>query len=371
MKISVLSIIVLIKEYSRRGKGGGALDLRESFRRALEEIAANDAAYVRIAFAGQPGAGKSSLINAIIGEPVAAVGQATDVTKGAAEYDYRFQRLVDLPGYGTERFRYEDWAARFRPEQYDALVYVCRGKLLAEDDSFLKSLARSAERKGRPVYLVRNHSHDLTEQERQLVAEDMRRRLPGLGTVAFTDCRYQEGISQLKEMIFSEDFRRLRKERVTRAFAEAKERRLEESARQAAAVIEKYARAAGLNGVNPIPGLDVGVDLGIYFKMYGAIRDSYNIQEADLKKYSVVPVAKKLLELLTNQGVSLLLERYAGRLFFKDMLKIIPGLGTAVSALMGYQLAKITGNDYKADCKDFAENVMAALIREFVEADET
>lgn len=85
LKISVLSIIVLLKEYSRSGKGGGALDLRESFRRALEEIAANDAAYVRIAFAGQPGAGKSSLINAIIGEPVAAVGQATDVTRGAAE----------------------------------------------------------------------------------------------------------------------------------------------------------------------------------------------------------------------------------------------------------------------------------------------
>ncbi len=104
--------------------------------------------------------------------------------------------------------------------------------------------------------------------------------------------------------------------------------------------------------------------------MYGAIRDSYNIQEADLKKYSMAPVAKKLLELLTNQGISLLLERYAGRLFFKDMLKIIPGLGTAVSALMGYQLAKITGSDYKADCKSFAENVMAALIEEFVEADE-
>lgn len=346
------------------------MDLKESFRLTLQEIAANDAAYVRIAFVGQPGAGKSSLINAIIGEPVAAVGQATDVTRGAAEYDYRFQRLVDLPGYGTERFRYEDWAARFRPEQYDALVYVCRGKLLAEDDSFLRSLARSAERKHRPIYLVRNHCHDLTEQERQLVAADLKGRLPERGTVVFTDCRYQEGIGELKELIFSGDFRRLRKERVTLAFAAAKERRLGEAARQAEAAIEKYARAAGLNGVNPVPGLDLGVDLGIYFKMYGAIRDSYSIQEADLKKYLMVPVAKKLLELLTKQGVLLLLQRYAGRLFFKDMLKIIPGLGTAVSALMGYQLAKITGSDYQGDCKSFAESVMASLIKEFVDADE-
>ena len=83
-----------------------------------------------------------------------------------------------------------------------------------------------------------------------------------------------------------------------------------EAAEQAEAAIEKYAKVAGLNGANPIPGLDVGVDLGIYFKMYEAIRDSYDIEEADIKKYMAVPVAKKLLELLTKQGVILILKNF-------------------------------------------------------------
>ena len=343
------------------------MNLKESFRQTLQEIRSNDAAYVRIAFVGQPGAGKSSLINAIIGEPVAAVGQATDVTTGAAEYEYRFQRLVDLPGYGTERFRYEDWAAEFRPEQYEALVYVFRGKLLEEDDSFLRSLAESAAEKHRPIYLVRNHCHDLTGEERQLIRDDLRLRFPGGGTVNFTDCRYGEGISELKEQIYSADFRRLRQERVTFAFAEAKERRLGEAAEKADVAIDRYAKAAGLNGINPIPGLDVGVDLGIYFKMYGAIREAYAIEEADLKKYMAVPVAKKLLELLTNQGVSLILKRFAGQLFFKDVLKLFPGLGTAASALLGYQLARMVGNDYREACRSFAASGMDTLIEELLE----
>lgn len=345
------------------------MNLKESFRNTLEEIRDNDAAYVRIAFVGQPGAGKSSLINAIVGEPVAAVGQATDVTETAAEYDYRFQRLVDLPGYGTEKFSYEDWAAEFCPEQYDALVYVCRGKLHQEDESFLHSLAESADRKQRPIYLVRNHCHDLTEEERQLIADELRLRLP-VGrpvSVTFTDCRYGDGIDELKEQIYSADFRRLRQERVTFAYAEAKERRLGEAAEQAEAAIEKYAKVAGLNGANPIPGLDVGVDLGIYFKMYEAIRDSYDIEEADIKKYMAVPVAKKLLELLTKQGVILILKNFAGRLFFKNVLKFIPGLGTAASALLGYQLARMAGSDYREDCRSFAASVMDTLIKELVE----
>ena len=61
------------------------------------------------------------------------------------------------------------------------------------------------------------------------------------------------------------------------------------------------------------------------------------------------------------------MKRFAGQLFFKDVLKIIPGLGTAASALLGYQLARMVGNDYREACRSFAASGMDTLIEELLE----
>ena len=53
---------------------------------------------------GQPGAGKSSLINELIGEKKAKVGTGTDTTKEAQVIESGSVVYVDLPGYDTARF---------------------------------------------------------------------------------------------------------------------------------------------------------------------------------------------------------------------------------------------------------------------------
>ena len=79
---------------------------------------------VKIAFFGQPGAGKSSLINELVGKKVAATGNGTDTTQIAQIIEYNEVVFVDLPGYGTCEFPANQYFTQFNPLQYDLFICV-------------------------------------------------------------------------------------------------------------------------------------------------------------------------------------------------------------------------------------------------------
>src|SRR5262245_38461410 len=66
-------------------------------------------ATARLGFIGESGSGKSSLINAIVGQPVAAVGALIETTQQAQEVPVDGLTLVDLPGCGTARWPRETY----------------------------------------------------------------------------------------------------------------------------------------------------------------------------------------------------------------------------------------------------------------------
>lgn len=72
-------------------------ELIDELKRKGQEF---DSAKVKIAFIGLSGQGKSSLINAIIGERVAKT-DIVEATTDATEYHHGGLTLVDLPGCGT------------------------------------------------------------------------------------------------------------------------------------------------------------------------------------------------------------------------------------------------------------------------------
>ncbi len=69
---------------------------------------------VSIALFGQPGSGKSSLINKIAGRKLAEVGIETDKTTDAARYEINKLYFIDLPGYGTSNFPKESFFKKFK-----------------------------------------------------------------------------------------------------------------------------------------------------------------------------------------------------------------------------------------------------------------
>ena len=75
------------------------MSLQTEFRNILEKIKRDQGTHTKIAVVGQPGAGKSSIINALIGHKVARTGQGTDITRKGVRYRYEFLEIVDSVSY--------------------------------------------------------------------------------------------------------------------------------------------------------------------------------------------------------------------------------------------------------------------------------
>lgn len=344
--------------------------LRIEFKDILDEVKKNEAAYVRIAVIGQPGAGKSSLINALLGKNVAPTGPETDNTVSECVYEYNFQRIVDLPGYATERFSFEKWKEEFSPQQYDIFLYVFRGKFLEEDNKLFSDLETWNEERRRPIFLIRNFSAGLDGKEKANISSDISRQI-GVkepAHVYFLDMKPPKmGIQELQSAILKTDFSSILIQRLQKGFCAARMEYIYRCREKSSGEISMYTKMAAVNGINPILGADVAVDLGIYFKMFGAIREVYGIDDADLNGYVALPIAKKLLELATKEGVVLLLKNFAGRSLVRSMAKFVPFVGQGISAGISYKMADYIGHKYDDDCCEMAKAVMDELIDDTLE----
>lgn len=333
--------------------------LRDEFQVILSHVRQDEKSYVRMAVIGQPGAGKSTLINMLLGKKVAETGPETDKTVEAASYEYNFQRIVDLPGYATSKFKFDDWKQKFNLEQYDMYLYVFRGKLLEEDNRLFSDLEEWNKDRKRPIFLIRNFAADV--ESRETIAKDVGKHM-GLNNppkIYFVDFRPpQIGVDELKDAIWKTDFSALLVERLQTAFRKAKASYIHECREKASDEISTYTKLAALNGINPLLGVDVAADIGIYLKMFSAIRDAYGIEDGDLNLYTTIPVVKKILELMTKEGILILLKNFAGRTLFRSFAKYIPLAGQAASATIGYKMADYVGQQYDDDCCEMAKSVM-------------
>lgn len=183
--------------------------------------------------------------------------------------------------------------------------------------------------------------------------------------VYFIDCgRNKTGIDELKKNVENPAFIDLWKNRIINKFEDAKQTYLRRSSNGANEDIDTYKKMASANGLNPLFGADIAVDIGIYFKMFSDIRERYEIEDNDLNLYYAIPVAKKLAELLTKNGVMLLIKSFGTRFTAKTILKYIPFAGQAASAAISWKMAKAAGDDYNDKCHDLANRVMDQLIEE-------
>ena len=346
------------------------MSLEKKFQQLLRNLKKNNEAYAKIALIGQPGAGKSSIVNALLGKNVAATGVGTDTTVEAMEYEYHFNKLVDLPGYGTKMFSMDVWKKRFNPDKFDVWFFVFSGKLMKEDTELLRDLVQLNEetRQNHPLFLIRNHSEEiLTDDDMKSICSDIYNRLHQDASqvpIFFVDCRYKTGFKELSDALEKINYRSIWEQRIIKCFSEKCSDVLKKCRLKSLEIIDSYKIKAGVNGVNPIPGLDVAVDVGIYMSMFSDIRSVYDIEQEDLDRFSVMPVVKKLMELATKNGIIILLKNFASRMVVKNTMKYIPILGQISAAVMGYKLCQMAGEDYINDCQEAAEEILQRMVVE-------
>lgn len=320
---------------------------------------------VSVALFGQPGSGKSSLINRLVGEHVADVGVETDLTRGSKTYPCKGINLVDLPGYGTSLFPKETFSNRFGIKDLDLFLCVTSGKLHQSDTEFFQELRRAGKV---CLFVVNKHDElweegvDIKELERRKVA-DIQKHVGGEVDCIFTSCRNNSGLDVLNTKIMN-NLDEAKKERWARGAKAYSKAFLEKKKAACDNYVAYAAVAAAANGINPIPGVDVGVDLGILMRLFSEIREAYGLDDDFLTKLKasgspiVVRLTSKVIEFATKEGLLLLLKSFAKRETLKTIAKYIPIVGQLVAAGLGYAITSSVGNSYLEDCHQLAKEIL-------------
>lgn len=334
----------------------------EQIRRRLDE---ERKATVSVALFGQPGAGKSTLINRLVGRKVAEPGVETDKTVDAARYEHNGLVLVDLPGYGTQRFPKAGYAERFGLHGLDLFLCVSSGKLHQADTEFFQELRRL----GKVCIFVVNKHDELWEDGVETAELERRKRADierhaGSGVqVVFTSCRHGTGLDTLQQLV-AENLEGAKRERWMRGaraysgdFLAAKHAACERYVATAAA-------ASAANGLNPVPGADVAVDIGILVQLFAEIRDCYGLssERLGLLRQSAIPavaqLANNVLKYVAREGVVMLLKRQIGRQAAKSLSRYVPFIGQAIAAGLGYAITSNAGASYLDECHELARQIL-------------
>lgn len=320
---------------------------------------------VSVALFGQPGAGKSSLINSIIGKKVAEVGVETDKTTQKGEYEHNGLKFVDLPGYGTTNFPKETYFDQFDIPAFDLFLCTTSGKLHQADTEFFQELSK----RGKTCIFVVNKHDQLWEGDVSIVElqrrkiDDIEKHVGSKVSVVFTSCRTGAGLDALNTEIQS-NLDGIKKDRWLRS-AKAYSQEFLDAKKTACEKYVTYASlAAAANGINPIPGVDISVDLAVLMKLFKEIRNDYGLNDEFLSnlKSSTIPVvgrlANNVVEYAAKEGLLMLLKACFGKQTIKMLSKYIPFVGQAVAAGLGYAITSNAGTSYLNDCHQLAEEAL-------------
>lgn len=326
---------------------------------------------ISICLFGQPGAGKSSLINALTGQKLAQVGEMTDTTRKAQVIETGDVVYVDLPGYDTARFPARAYFSAFDPLQYDLFLCVFSGKLSEADTDFFNRLARL----GRICLFVRNKTDGLPrkgpegEAARAAVRRDVEHQVGPQAEVFFTSCRTdwapaeERGIPALQQAIAAH-LTPARQDRYIRHIKAYTEAELLAKRRAADKMVRRYTALAAGNGLNPVLGMDAVIDARILKNMYQAIRDAFGLGEWDLPPEGTAPsLVRRMAGGVTGErlskGLALLLRKKSG----KRAARFIPLAGAAAAAGLNAGSMYYVGKQYVRTCYEFADRRLKAEIQ--------
>ncbi len=325
-----------------------------------EQLNKLDEENVTIVLFGQPGSGKSSLINAICGRDAAPVGVETDTTREPLLVEHGDATFIDLPGYGTKSFPWNEFVKKFRIFQYDLFLCVFSDKLHEGDTELFKLLTA----RGKPCIFVRNKTDLIYEEDRSLqesegtIRQDVAKQLGREDFELVFVCSRKDcpsGLDALNDAIIRKMPEARREKYILTAEARTKEQ-LDAKRQAARSYVRRSCTYAAYNGVNPLIGVDAAVDLLILYQMYGCIRESFGITPEVIHSSRKVSLKDKALVLggMSKEGIKVIIKTLGRRFAARSFLKAVPVVGQAASALLGYQLVRQSGLQYIDACYDLA-----------------
>lgn len=366
------------KVFARKG-GNPLRTILEELHKRRQEL---ESASVRIGFIGEAGVGKSSLINAILGRPVAPVGATTVAHDPEGEkYQYDGVTLVDLPGTGVPERPFKNYVNDLKllePGRYDAFVLVSSHRLRENEVTLYDVLHRQG---GKPFFVVRSHFDAAVQVEgeetaRRKIEDVFRKHLQAPDLRVYMVSSPQPAQYDLPALLHDlvsslPEHKRVRLLAAIPAYTQELVKKKREAAET---IVYVYAGLAAANGINPIPGTDILLDLGLMQKMTRQVIGEFGLQREQLESLANLKLGPANLDFMLDAARTVLARLVEGGLaaFFKEAgteaarqvtrksgktavrygSKYAPVIGQLVSAGIGFGTAYYYGRFLLDDCEE-------------------
>lgn len=356
-------------------------DILEKFKKDLKEF---HSAKIRCGIIGRSGTGKSSLINAIAGETISAVGEVETTTEVGEPHHHMGLLFYDLPGSSTQRFPKETYIEDTGIKELDCVILVTADRFYEDDLFLIKEVAKL----NIPIFAVRNKidqsigsalKRGVTESETlKTIYNDINKNL---------EASNHKGIYLISaENPFEYDFDRLlgdiaknldkiKRDRFIADVTATSERMIKEKREIAEKLVSRYAALAAANGLNPIPGVDISLDLALLVKMGNDVANIYGINKksqeyyesfldfSDSSKLKTVlgKISQYAAKYIGQEAIMLLLKRFAATVATKYASKWVPFVGQAIAAGVGFVMTSSVGTSMIDDAEEFALELFTSL----------
>ena len=344
-----------------------ALTKEESIEDVINNIKAQvdvwENTEVKIAITGQSGSGQSTLINAIAGSKIAPVG-FVETTMEPKEYKTENGIiLVDLPGCGTANFPFESYVDDMKLSEFDAIVLVTANRFYEADIKLFNYVTHSLKK---PIFLVRTKMDDAVRDG----AEDNDLSRDQVIDMVLNDMIHNTDVSDVSKIYLvsskpkqisnfdtarlikdiSENLPDIKKGKFISESAAYSEEAIRAKKETIIEIAKRYAYLSAVNGLNPIPGINVAVDVGILSKLTQTVLKSYGLVDSSIADYikkseengkirgTIQGVSKWAAQYATEAGIKQLLPKLVVAQTSKTFSSWVPLVGQAVAAGIGYKM---------------------------------
>lgn len=351
------------------------LDLNEVLKKFKKDLESFKNVKIKCGIIGRSGTGKSSLINAIAGEEVAEVGEIETTMNVKEPIEHGGLLFYDLPGCSTSNFPKENYINEFNIQEFDCVILVTADRFYEDDLYLIQELIRIKK----PVYAVRTKidfsvdrglRRGVPEKETyDKIYDNLKENLKGYRVngiyLTSSDFPSEYDLSKLLEDIYS-SLNNFKKERFIADINITSKNILLNKRKIADKIVSRYSALAAANGLNPVPGLDIGVDVTLMVKLSKEVQSIYGLNKEQqeynmqlLDKKSAKLIATKVLQYTARFGgkeaIMILLKKASTTLAAKTASKWVPFVGPVIAAGIGFKMTSWIGNDMIEDAEKIAK----------------